>query len=162
MKETKQQPAHPLNAKVAYEKRDLNAFYIASIGVAILVSALIIHVTVSWLYKSFDASDAHRGRLPITLVNGKRPTPPEPRLQIDPTSDLRQLRIAEDAKLRSYGWIDRQNGIVRIPIDEAMKLIIARGLPSAKPVSTPAKGVKSKPANVKSPGSANTAPGSQR
>jgi len=39
------------------------------------------------------------------------------------------LRQAEEDALKSYGWVDRNNGVVRIPIDQAMKLTIQRGLP---------------------------------
>ena len=56
--------------------------------------------------------------------------PPEPRLQIHPREDLQDLRASEDAILNSYGWVDKNAGIVRIPIDEAMKLILQRGLPA--------------------------------
>ena len=60
--------------------------------------------------------------------------PPEPRLQANPKQDLRDLRESEDALLKSYGWVDKNNGVVRIPIDEAMKLVLQRGLP-ARPAS---------------------------
>ena len=30
--------------------------------------------------------------------------------------------------LHSYGWVDQQAGIVRIPIDRAMTLLTERGL----------------------------------
>ena len=29
--------------------------------------------------------------------------------------------------LSGYGWVDRSKGIARIPIDEAMRIIAARG-----------------------------------
>ena len=38
--------------------------------------------------------------------------PPEPRLQTNPKQDLRDLRAAEDKVLNSYGWVDRNRGIV--------------------------------------------------
>ena len=47
--------------------------------------------------------------------------PPEPRLQNHPREDLLALRRAEDAVLNSYGWVDRTAGIVRIPIDQAIR-----------------------------------------
>jgi hypothetical protein len=56
---------------------------------------------------------------------------PKPNLQID--DDHMQRTILYDQqneKLTSYGWIDRSNGIVRIPIDRAMDLILQRGLPA--------------------------------
>lgn len=56
--------------------------------------------------------------------------PPEPRLQSDPKGDLSDLRAGEDAILNGYGWVDRNNNIVRIPIDTAMRLTLQRGLPS--------------------------------
>ena len=38
--------------------------------------------------------------------------------------------------LNTYGWIDRQNGVVRLPIDRAMELLLQRGLPvRAAPVA---------------------------
>jgi hypothetical protein len=54
--------------------------------------------------------------------------PPEPRLQTDPSQDLARMRHAEDARLQSYGWIDRQTGAVHIPIARAMDLLAAQHL----------------------------------
>jgi len=55
--------------------------------------------------------------------------PPEPRLQIEPTAEIDTLRAIADTRLSSYGWVDRQNGIVRLPLDRAMALTAERGLP---------------------------------
>ena len=33
-------------------------------------------------------------------------------------------------RLETYGWIDRKNGIIRIPIERASELIARQGLPS--------------------------------
>ena len=49
--------------------------------------------------------------------------PPQPRLQTEPLGDLAQLRAAEDVALHGYGWVDRQAGIVRIPIERAIDLV---------------------------------------
>ena len=65
------------------------------------------------------------------LAVGESPrVPPEPRLQRFPREDIMKLRIGEEAALHQYGWVDRNAGIVRIPIDEAMKLTLERGLPA--------------------------------
>ena len=64
--------------------------------------------------------------------------PPEPRLQTNPRADLRDLRAHEDLVLGTYGWVDKPAGVVRIPIDEAMKITLQRGLPvRAAPGETP-------------------------
>jgi hypothetical protein len=56
---------------------------------------------------------------------------PEPNLQLD-DDHLEHMRlIAEQNQiLNSYGWVDRSNGIVRIPIERAMALLAERGLPT--------------------------------
>ncbi|HZL12632.1 MAG TPA: hypothetical protein VFC85_00675 [Verrucomicrobiae bacterium] len=56
---------------------------------------------------------------------------PKPNLQIDDDHAERiALLAAQNEKLNSYGWMDRSNGIVRIPIARAMDLILQRGLPT--------------------------------
>jgi hypothetical protein len=67
-------------------------------------------------------------------VIGERPkqpdvVPPAPRLQHDESGDLAALRRVEDGQLETYGWIDRERGIVRIPIEEAMRIVAQRGVP---------------------------------
>lgn len=56
---------------------------------------------------------------------------PKPNLQIDDDHAERlALYAAQNEQLNSYGWVDRSNGIVRIPIDRAMDLLAQRGLPA--------------------------------
>jgi hypothetical protein len=43
---------------------------------------------------------------------------------------LQQFTEAQNAKLNSYGWIDKSAGVIRIPIDRAMDLLAQRGLPA--------------------------------
>ncbi len=53
--------------------------------------------------------------------------PPEPRLQVTAGMDLDQLRAREESLLSSYGWVDEQAGIVRVPVERAMELALRRG-----------------------------------
>ena len=57
--------------------------------------------------------------------------------QVAPDAALKQLRATEDAALTPYGWVDRKNGIVHIPIDRAMDLLFQRGLPTRPPEPEP-------------------------
>jgi hypothetical protein len=38
-----------------------------------------------------------------------------------------ELRLGETEKLTSYGWVDKEGGIARIPIDRAMEVMLQRG-----------------------------------
>jgi hypothetical protein len=58
-----------------------------------------------------------------------RTLPPEPQLQVQAPSHLKEYQASEDYILHGYGWIDSQAGIVRIPIERAMDLLVQKGLP---------------------------------
>jgi len=53
-----------------------------------------------------------------------------PSPQVASGEALKELRATEDAALTTYGWVDRQNGVVHIPIYKAMDLLLQRGLPT--------------------------------
>ncbi|HLH94849.1 MAG TPA: hypothetical protein VKW08_07000 [Xanthobacteraceae bacterium] len=55
--------------------------------------------------------------------------PPGPRLETDSATDLQKLRAEEDRRLNTYYWIDRQNGVVHIPIEQEMKKLAKAGVP---------------------------------
>lgn len=76
-------------------------------------------------------------------------TPAGPQLQTDEPLDLRTFRRAEDALLHNYGWIDKEKGIVRLPVERAIDLLAERGLPAparAGAAPAPAPTAPSKPA----------------
>jgi uncharacterized protein (DUF58 family) len=50
-----------------------------------------------------------------------------PGLSVDPARELEELRAEEDERLQSYSWVDRERGIVGIPIEQAMKLLVEEG-----------------------------------
>ena len=58
-----------------------------------------------------------------------RPNFPDPKLQLTEAKDLAALRLAENKELESYGWVNQTAGVVRIPIQRAMEILVQRGLP---------------------------------
>jgi len=119
------------NPGVHHETTDVNISAIILSGVALIVSAVLISFVVWVLFKYFESREARRlaPEYPLAATQEIR-VPPEPRLQTNPREDLQDLRAQENQILNSYGWIDKNTGVVRIPIDEAMKLVVQRGLPS--------------------------------
>ncbi|HEY83681.1 MAG TPA: hypothetical protein G4N96_01010 [Chloroflexi bacterium] len=53
----------------------------------------------------------------------------QPALQADPAQDLMEMQATENAILNSYGWVDKNAAIVRIPIYRAIDLVAEKGLP---------------------------------
>jgi hypothetical protein len=115
-----------------YEKRDANAKWIFAIVGFLLFAGLMMHLCLAGvmerLAKKPASSDSWTGmrRDAGTSVETKA----IPHLQIVPPEDLKLFREREEAELKTYGWINRTAGVVRIPIDRAMELLLARGLPT--------------------------------
>jgi len=61
---------------------------------------------------------------------------PEPRLERNERLEIESFRLQEEQTLHSYGWVDQQAQVVRIPIDRAMQLIAERGLPTRPQAGT--------------------------
>ncbi|MFT8244731.1 hypothetical protein [Roseomonas sp. BN140053] len=62
---------------------------------------------------------------------------PEPRVQSDPAGDLRDLQAAQRAQLEGYAWVDRERGLIRIPVARAMAILAARGEAALAPLEAP-------------------------
>jgi len=56
--------------------------------------------------------------------------PPAPRIDPRPSEEIQSIRSREDHILNSYAVIDKQQGIVRVPIDRAIDMLVQKGLPS--------------------------------
>lgn len=106
---------------------EIRPFVLFAVGLAVLV---VVSVSLmAWLFGYFGGRQV-RQEAPLLLFREERQPPPAPRLQVDPPADLRKLRAAEDAVLQSYGWVDRDAGIVRVPVERAIELLAERGLPA--------------------------------
>ncbi len=115
---------------VHYEKKDVNAKAVTWVGIAVGLVTIVVIVALVPFLRLLEVWRAEEDPAPTALSRfepGRRP--PEPRLQEEPFGDLAALRAEEDAVLGSYGWVSREAGVVRIPIDEAMRIVAERGLP---------------------------------
>ena len=52
-------------------------------------------------------------------------------------TQLRQLHVEEQRKISAYQWVDQKNGVVRVPVDRAVELIVAEGYKRPAPVAVP-------------------------
>jgi hypothetical protein len=79
----------------------------------------------------------------LPAVAASRSYFPQPREQVLPHADLEAFQSREEAELNSYGWIDRQAGVVRIPIARAMELLAQKSLRSQSNIAASAAGPSS-------------------
>jgi hypothetical protein len=127
----------------AYEHTDANVWLIVKFLAWLMVSAVIIHVGLGFFYALLIRQSMEVGeqQYPLAAAQEQR-LPPTPRLQQFPRNEFYQFRLDENALLGEYGWMNKGEGIVHIPIAEAMRLTVERGLPSraqdpAQPAAAP-------------------------
>jgi hypothetical protein len=101
---------------------------------------------------------------PPALIETSRTLPPAPRLQVNAPRDLADYLKQQQQTLDTYGWVDQKAGVVRIPIDRAMDLLLEKGLPvrAESAGGAPASQTKAAPSEGKQtpPPKTETAPGS--
>jgi len=109
--------------------REINVRAIVVSGVALAVVCLVSALLMWWLLKGFEHYDEKRDvRLsPVELAH-PQPPPPAPLLQSDPVTDMTEMREREERELNQAAWIDRQQGTVRLPVDDAIDIVAARGV----------------------------------
>jgi hypothetical protein len=64
----------------------------------------------------------------IILISGVLPASPNVR-PLDGYS-YSELEVENQLVLDTYGWVNREEGVVAIPVDRALELIAAEGLPT--------------------------------
>lgn len=111
-----------------YERSDASPQSLLKFGIGLFLILAACILGMRWMFSYF----AHVQQLgaPASPFENARVLPPEPRLQVHPKLDLEKYLDAENRTLTTYGWVDKQNGVVRIPIDRAMDLLLERGLPA--------------------------------
>lgn len=142
-------PEHPqfqdddiVNPETHHEESDVNVRALLWFFAIFVVSAFVIHFALYGLYKVFQKAERSNAGDPLTsMARPAGPTIPksEPRLQpfpqekippyrSTPVTDLAEMRRAEQEKLTTYGF-DPKSGVARIPIKDAKRIVVERGLP---------------------------------
>jgi hypothetical protein len=82
-----------------------------------IAAAVVVAVAVAWSLMTAYGGQVHASHAP--------PGNLRPQLQSRPREDLAEYQAREQARLSTYGWVDRNAGVVRIPVERAMDLLIA-------------------------------------
>ena len=128
-----------------HREADVRLVLISTLILIVLIVA-VCFITVGifdWLNTS--PPEAINSAIPVN----PNPTPPVPRVMEHPWEELPEVHAHENQILYSYGWVDKANGVVRVPIGRAMDLLLAKGLPATptettKPAKAPARAAVTK------------------
>lgn len=109
----------PHNPGVAVERSDAPPRLFAFLAGGLAAVLVIAFVALRLVYPSAVSGPS----------DAPRAASAKPALQIDPGADLAAHRAAAAKELADYGWVDRARGVVRIPIEQAMRDVAAAGIP---------------------------------
>lgn len=114
--------------KRGHETSDANPKSVTINGIMLSVGLMAFGILFCWaLYALFKSYTTIPGETPKTFVQvDSTNLPPLPRLQADPEITLTPFVREQEAQLNSYGWVNKDSGIVHIPIERAMKLMVAK------------------------------------
>jgi hypothetical protein len=134
-----------------YETRDANAGgvfkFLVALGIVLVVTCL-----VCWgLFRYFSAHAVDQAASDSPFAD-TRQLPLGPQLQVNPREDWLKFREEQEQALETYAWENRSAGTVRVPIEEAMELLVKKGLPvQGEPQAQPADAKKQTPEGKKKP-----------
>lgn len=120
------------NEQVAWERRDVGPGQITGFAIGLFISFIIVVFIIWGLFDFLRSREDGKNpkNMPAMMHEMHTMKPPEPRLQANPRLEIKDLRESEAGILEHYGWLNPDKGVVRIPIDKAIDLTIAKGLPS--------------------------------
>ena len=130
--ENAHQEGEPINEDTDFEPSDIDARGTFITGISWLIGIWIVIGLVYFLFSYLTHERAVNSPPPLPIEAHGNPLPPEPRLQPSPHKDLERMRAREDWQLSHYFWLDKAKGKVAIPIDRAMDILAARGIPPQK------------------------------
>jgi hypothetical protein len=125
-------------AEPGYETRDVSTSGLLKFAASLAVIIVIVSFGMKWTF-GYYAKTQNLGPT-VTPFENERIIPPLPRLQVLPQKEIHDYWEAEQGLVNSYGWVDRQNGVVRIPVDRAMRILLQHGLPARLPLNMKAGG----------------------
>jgi hypothetical protein len=136
-------PAELHNEDVAHEHTDVNIKAILMFAAGLVVVAAVVHVLMAvmfgWLERQAKKNDPQLSPLSAAAPEMPERTRESPffgharggaQLLTNEPMALRKLRGDEDKRLHGYGWVEGKPGVAHMPLSEAKKLILERGVPT--------------------------------
>jgi hypothetical protein len=121
-----------------YETSDADVPVIVRYG---FVMYVVIGLTfiLMWALHFFFEKTPFKFDREATSMQLERNLPPTPRLQVNQSGDLKDFRAREEDRLHSYGWVNKQAGVVHVPIEKAIEAVASKGIPQPPPPKPEAK-----------------------
>jgi hypothetical protein len=127
----------PQHADVSFEATDVKSSPIFKFLTYLGITVILSFILSIGIYKGLKSYWIGTYEAPPPSREAGPHFPPEPRMQgmpghlTDPQNDMREKVEADRKANNELGWVDKNAGIAQIPVQDAMKLIVEKGLPAA-------------------------------
>jgi hypothetical protein len=125
MAENIRHPHHPEPHRVGHETTDVNIWAVGRFGIGLVVMTLLSIGLLIGVFRFFQEREADRSTRDFNPVQ----VFPKPQVLQDEPKNLETFRNEQKQEVNGYGWVDQSKGVVRIPVDQAMDLLLKKGLP---------------------------------
>lgn len=140
------------NEDVAHEHIDVNLRAIVGSAIVLAVVVAVSQVLVYLMFGLFEGEAAKDDPRPSPLAAAPTQMPnttnaspyfaqavkDAPQLMTNEPAALERYMAEQRQRLQTYGWVDQAAGVAHLPIGEAKKLLISRGLPVREGAATAA------------------------
>ncbi len=131
------------NPDVSHEESDIDVATVLRFGGLLAATVLVCAVVVWGVFRLLERQAAARDPQLSPLARPAGQLPPEPRLETNERALLSRYRAEQTKVLEGYGWVDQLGGVAHIPVAEAKRLLVQRGLPArAGAPAAPAQGTR--------------------
>lgn len=114
--------------KHGYEVSDAKIKPLVWSGVALAVIIVLAFVSMYGFFYVLDQMHVRHDSDPSPVASAKGQLPPAPRLQVQPLRDIGTMKRKDHEILTTYGWVNKDDGTVRVPIERAKELVLKDGL----------------------------------
>ena len=120
------------NSGHGHETSDANIRVVVKFAVGLFIS-IVASLVIVWVTFNYFVKRQGLGP-PASPFEDTRKLPPPgtPVLQAAPSQEFKDYRAQQQEMLGTYGWVDQKAGVVRLPVDRSMDLLVQRGLPVQK------------------------------
>lgn len=92
------------------------------VGATLLLFTVSAAVTVVWMYRQQRALNPDYPGIPAAA--GQRKIGMVEQQLFENANRAQTLRRQQDARLHGYGWVDKEKGLVHLPIEQALELTL--------------------------------------
>ncbi|MBI3245864.1 MAG: hypothetical protein HYZ50_05075 [Deltaproteobacteria bacterium] len=117
---------HPVGG---HEESTVELKSVIGFGIILVVVTALSFLLV-WFMLDLLQMNQTRKDVPLSVLANPDPIPPAPRLQVSSGQDLKMTRRTEEVVLKSYRWVNKEAGIVGIPVEHAIAILVEKGLPA--------------------------------